>query len=92
MQVGKKIKNKNHLYKYIYIGDFFMRKKILCIILSISIIMLNINYIYADDENEIITTEDYIEASCDITDELTIQSNIAVVYDRTSRKYNMGKK
>lgn len=69
-----------------------MLKKVLCIILSISIVVLNTNYIYADDENEIITTEDYIEASCDITDELIINSNIAVAYDRLSRKCNMGEK
>lgn len=69
-----------------------MFKKILCIILIMSIIVLNTNFIYADDENELITTEDYIEASYDITDELNINSNIAVAYDRRSRKYNMWKK
>ncbi len=67
-----------------------LKKCILCIIIVV-LIASNNNYVLADDENEEIDNNDLVEASNQPTDELTLNSRIAVVYDRTSGRIIYGK-
>lgn len=54
-------------------------------------IMLNTIIVYADDENEEASYEDFIEVANQTTDEPNINSRVAVIYDRKSGNVIWGK-
>lgn len=66
-------------------------KKVMYIILIINIILFNMNYTFADDEDEL-NVEEYLEVINQNFDEPKLNARIAVAYDRTSRRSNMGKR
>jgi len=69
--------------------------KIYKIFLILIIFILSFNYIvFADDENEEIShnLSSFIEVSSNITEEPTINSRAAIIYDRTSGSILFGKK
>lgn len=68
-----------------------MLKKCILSIIIVVLIISNNYYVLADDENEEIDNNDLVEASNQPTDELTLNSRIAVVYDRTSGRIIYGK-
>ena len=64
------------------------------IFLILVILILSFNYIvFADDANEELTNNisSYIEVSSDLTDEPSINSRAAIIYDRTSGAILFGK-
>lgn len=68
-----------------------MMKKILIVIIFINIIFVNYCSVFADDENEEFDSNDYIEVLNQVEDNLTLNSRIAVVYDRKSGNIIWGK-
>ena len=67
-------------------------KKIITIILLV-ICLANLSIVYADDETEEIEeiTKETIETSTDVTGEPKIDSRVAVIYDRLSKRVLYGK-
>lgn len=68
-----------------------MYKKIIYLLILISLMITNTHTIIADDENEEITQEDYVEVINQTKDEPTLNSRIAVAYDRRSGEVIWGK-
>lgn len=70
-----------------------MLKKIVYTIIIVNIIFVSFyNNTLADDEDEIISDDDYVEVMSQNVNEPNLNSRIAVAYDRTTRSGNMGKK
>ena len=60
--------------------------------MSVTIILImNFTIVFADDENEEITQEDYVQVISQTKDEPTLNSRIAVAYDRKSGEVIWGK-
>ena len=68
-----------------------MLKKIIYLLIIISLTITNTYTIIADDENEEITQEDYVEVINQTKDEPILNSRIAVAYDRKSGEVIWGK-
>lgn len=68
-----------------------MFKKIYYTIIIITLIMSSNSIVFADDENEEITQEDYVQVINQTKDEPTLNSRIAVAYDRKSGEVIWGK-
>ena len=68
-----------------------MYKKIIYLLIIISLMITNTYTIIADDENEEITQEDYVEVINQTKDEPILNSRIAVAYDRKSGEVIWGK-
>lgn len=69
-----------------------MWKKIISIVVIINLMLINVSIIYADDENETISEDDYVQVtSNDVVDEPKLNSRIAVAYDRKSGNVIWGK-
>lgn len=68
-----------------------MFKKIFFSIIICISIFQNFSYVIADNENEEVTYQDYIEVTNQTTDEPIINSRIAVAYDRKSGNVIWGK-
>ena len=69
-----------------------MLKKIINLVIIINILFINISIIYADDENENISEDDYTQVtSNDVIEEPKLNSRIAVAYDRKSGNVIWGK-
>ena len=62
-----------------------MWKKIIGVVIIINLMLINVSVIYADDENESISEDDYIQVtSNDVIEEPKLNSRIAIAYDRKS--------
>lgn len=68
-----------------------MFKKIISIYLIFNLIIININVVFADDINEEIEENDYVEVANQPSDEPILNSRIAVAYDRKSGNVIWGK-
>ncbi|MBR1653954.1 MAG: D-alanyl-D-alanine carboxypeptidase [Clostridia bacterium] len=69
-----------------------MWKKIIGIVIIINLMLINVSVIYADDENESISEDDYIQVtSNDVIEEPKLNSRIAIAYDRKSGNVIWGK-
>ena len=69
-----------------------MWKKIIGVVIIINLMLINVSVIYADDENESISEDDYIQVtSNDVIEEPKLNSRIAIAYDRKSGNVIWGK-
>ena len=68
-----------------------MIKKVISFMSVTIILIMNFTIVFADDENEEITQEDYVQVINQTKDEPTLNSRIAVAYDRKSGKVIWGK-
>lgn len=68
-----------------------MIKKVIFFMSVTIILIMNFTIVFADDENEEITQEDYVQVINQTKDEPTLNSRIAVAYDRKSGEVIWGK-
>lgn len=68
-----------------------MIKKVISFMSVTIILIMNFTIVFADDENEEITQEDYVQVINQTKDEPTLNSRIAVAYDRKSGEVIWGK-
>ena len=68
-----------------------MIKKVIFFMSVTIILIMNFTIVFADDENEEITQEDYVQVISQTKDEPTLNSRIAVAYDRKSGEVIWGK-
>ena len=68
-----------------------MLKKVIYVFIIFAIIMANFKFVYADDENEEIFENEFIEVVSQTTGEPELNSRIAVAYDRKSKSVIWGK-
>lgn len=68
-----------------------MIKKVISFMSVTIILVMNFTIVFADDENEEITQEDYVQVINQTKDEPTLNSRIAVAYDRKSGEVIWGK-
>lgn len=68
-----------------------MIKKVIPFMSVTIILIMNFTIVFADDENEEITQEDYVQVINQTKDEPTLNSRIAVAYDRKSGEVIWGK-
>ena len=68
-----------------------MIKKVIFFMSVTIILIMNFTIVFADDENEEITQEDYVQVIKQTKDEPTLNSRIAVAYDRKSGEVIWGK-
>lgn len=68
-----------------------MIRKVISFISVTIILIMNFTIVFADDENEEITQEDYVQVINQTKDEPTLNSRIAVAYDRKSGEVIWGK-